>query len=109
MDVLVIDEVSMVRPDLIDAIDDVLRKVRISSKPFGGVQLLMIGDLSQLSPVITDAERSIISQYYDSPYFYSSHALRKAGYEMVEFKKNLSSERFTFYQSAEQSQKLGCR
>lgn len=87
IDVLVIDEVSMVRPDLLDAIDDVLRRVRVSGKPFGGVQLLMIGDLSQLSPVITDAERSIISQYYDSPYFYSSHALRKAGYEMVEFKK----------------------
>ena len=55
IDLLVIDEISMVRADILDAVDEVLRKYRNHSKPFGGVQLLMIGDLHQLSPVIKDA------------------------------------------------------
>src|SRR5690554_50941 len=59
MDLLVIDEVSMVRADLLDGIDQVLRRFRVRSKPFGGVQLLMIGDLQQLSPVIKNDEWQI--------------------------------------------------
>ncbi len=77
LDLLVIDEISMVRADLLDGVDAVLRRYRRSAEPFGGVQLLLIGDLQQLSPVVKDADRHILEQYYDSPYFFSSNALRK--------------------------------
>ena len=63
IDLLVIDEISMVRADLLDAIDDVLRRFRDRSKPFGGVQLLMIGDLQQLAPVIKDEEWQMLNSY----------------------------------------------
>ena len=75
LDLLVIDEISMVRADLLDGIDAVLRRYRRSNLPFGDVQLLLIGDLHQLSPVVKDADWRILSQYYDSPYFFSSNAL----------------------------------
>ncbi len=81
LDLLVIDEVSMVRADLLDGVDAVLRRFRISDEPFGGVQLLMIGDLFQLPPVVKDDDRRILEQYYSSPYFFSSTALRQT--EMV--------------------------
>ncbi len=77
LDLLVIDEISMVRADLLDGIDSVLCRYRRSSLPFGGVQLLLIGDLHQLSPVIKDVDWRILNQYYDSPYFFSSNALRR--------------------------------
>ncbi|GAB6190594.1 helix-turn-helix domain-containing protein [Desulfocastanea catecholica] len=77
LDLLVIDEISMVRADLLDGIDSVLCRYRRSSLPFGGVQLLLIGDLHQLSPVVKDVDWRILNQYYDSPYFFSSNALRK--------------------------------
>ena len=81
---LVIDEVSMVRPDIIDAIDQSLRKIRRSSRPFGGVQLLLIGDLRQLPPVLRDEEWKLLSPHYQSPYFYESIALKNAGFQIVE-------------------------
>lgn len=84
LDLLVIDEISMVRPDLLDAIDDALRRIREDERPFGGVQLLLIGDLRQLAPVVRDDEWSMISQYYPSPYFFESHALRRAGFITIE-------------------------
>lgn len=87
MDLLVIDEISMVRCDLLDAIDGVLRKYRDRTKPFGGVQLLLIGDLQQLAPVATDEEWSMLSPYYDTPYFFGSHALREIEYVTVELKR----------------------
>ncbi|MBQ3781644.1 MAG: AAA family ATPase, partial [Bacteroidaceae bacterium] len=65
MDLLVIDEISMVRADLLDAIDSVLRKYRDRYKPFGGVQLLMIGDLQQLTPVVTAEDEALLKPYYD--------------------------------------------
>ncbi|MDX2445865.1 MAG: AAA family ATPase, partial [Desulfobacterales bacterium] len=77
LDLLVIDEISMVRSDLLDGIDAVLRRYRRSNLPFGGVQLLLIGDLHQLSPVVKDADWRILGQHYDSPYFFSSNALRQ--------------------------------
>ena len=86
LDLLVIDEVSMVRADLLDAIDQSLRKYRDRYKPFGGVQLLLIGDLAQLAPVVTESEWSLLSPYYDSPYFYDSRALKKVDYVTVELK-----------------------
>ena len=65
MDLLVIDEISMVRADLLDAVDEMLRRYRDPYKPFGGVQLLMIGDLQQLAPVVKDEEWQMLSKYYD--------------------------------------------
>jgi ATP-dependent DNA helicase PIF1 len=72
LDSLVIDEVSMVRCDLLDAIDFVLRTVRRNDKPFGAVQVLLIGDMHQLPPVIKDPEWNILKAYYQSPYFFDS-------------------------------------
>ena len=87
IDLLVIDEISMVRSDLLDAIDSVLRRYRKHDLPFGGVQLLMIGDLHQLAPVVTDHEERMLRQYYDTPYFFSSKALQQAHYITIELKK----------------------
>ena len=75
LDLLVIDEISMVRADLLDSVDAVLRHHRRSDRPFGGVQLLMIGDLHQLPPVAKQDEWHLLKQYYASVYFFSSHAL----------------------------------
>lgn len=86
MDLLVIDEISMVRADLLDAVDDVLRRYRDRSKPFGGVQLLMIGDLQQLAPVVKDDDWQMLSPFYDTPYFFSSRALRQTAYCTIELK-----------------------
>ena len=86
MDLLVIDEISMVRADLLDTIDVVLRRYRDRSKPFGGVQLLMIGDLQQLAPVVKEDEWKLLQAYYDSPYFFSSKALQQTEYMTIELK-----------------------
>ena len=87
IDILVIDEISMVRSDLLDAVDSVLRRFRDRSKPFGGVQLLMIGDLQQLTPVVTDEESQLLSNYYTSPYFFGSSALKQIDYVTIELKQ----------------------
>ena len=87
IDILIIDEISMVRCDLLEAIDSVLRRFRNKYKPFGGVQLLMIGDLQQLSPVITDEEFQLLSPYYTSPYFFGSRALASVDYVTIELKE----------------------
>ena len=72
IDLLIIDEISMVRADLLDAIDMVLRRFRDHSQPFGGVQMLMIGVLAQLSPVLTPEDVRLLKPYYDTPYFFGS-------------------------------------
>ncbi len=77
LELLVIDEISMVRADMLDAIDNVLRTYKDYSKPFGGIQLLLIGDLHQLSPVIKEDEWSILRNYYETVYFFSSKALKQ--------------------------------
>lgn len=87
IDLLVIDEISMVRADLLDSVDAVLRRFRDRNKPFGGVQLLMIGDLQQLSPVVKDDEWQMLCKYYDTPYFFSSQALKQTEYCTIELKK----------------------
>ena len=88
IDLLVIDEISMVRSDLLDAIDSVLRQYRKRHDlPFGGVQLLMIGDLQQLDPVVTAQEEQLLKEHYDTPFFFSSNALKQVGYLTVELKK----------------------
>ncbi len=86
LDLLVIDEISMVRADLLDGIDEVLRRYKDRYKPFGGVQLLMIGDLQQLAPVIKDDEWEILKTYYDTGFFFSSKALQKTSYVSIELK-----------------------
>ncbi len=87
LDLLVIDEISMVRSDVLDAIDDTLRRIRRSHKPFGGVQLLMIGDIEQLPPVVKDEEWLLLKEYYETPYFFSSLALKRSNYLCVELTK----------------------
>lgn len=84
LDLLVIDEISMVRADLLDAVDAVLRKVRRNSSPFGGVQLLMIGDIQQLAPVARQNEWELLQQYYKSVYFFDSMVLQKNPYICIE-------------------------
>lgn len=86
LDLVVIDEVSMVRADLLDAVDAVLKRIRNSERPFGGVQLLMIGDLHQLPPVVKTEDWNLLKNYYDTPYFFGSHALRKTDYIAIELK-----------------------
>ncbi len=83
LDLLIIDEISMVRCDLLDAIDDVMRRFRDHNKPFGGVQLLMIGDLAQLTPVVTSEEERLLRDHYDTPYFFSSKQLAALPYVTV--------------------------
>lgn len=85
-DLIVIDEISMVRADLLDAVDDALKRFRRNNAPFGGVQMLLIGDLQQLAPVAKESEWSLLSQYYDSPYFFDSNALKQTSYATVELK-----------------------
>jgi aspartate carbamoyltransferase catalytic subunit len=87
LDLLVIDEISMVRADMLDAIDEVLRRYRDHSKPFGGVQLLLIGDLHQLSPIIKDDEWHLLKNFYDTIYFFSSRALKKSQHVNIELKE----------------------
>lgn len=87
MDLLVIDEISMVRADLLDAIDAVLRQYRNRHKPFGGVQLLMIGDLQQLAPVVKDEDWQLLSPYYDTAFFFGSRTLKETEYVTIELKK----------------------
>ena len=84
IDLLIIDEISMVRADLLDAIDTVLRRFRDHYLPFGGVQLLMIGDLAQLTPVVTAEDEQILKPYYDTPYFFGSKALQQIDYVTIQ-------------------------
>jgi len=86
LDLLVIDEISMVRADLLDGIDLVLRRYKNRSKPFGGVQLLMIGDLHQLAPVVKPNDWEILKDYYDSLFFFHSKALQKSQFVCIELK-----------------------
>ena len=87
LDLLVIDEISMVRADLLDAVDAALRRHRRSSEPFGGVQLLMIGDLHQLPPVVKREEWALLQEHYESAYFFSSLALQKTSFIPLELKR----------------------
>jgi len=84
IDLLIIDEISMVRADLLDAIDSVLRRFRDHTQPFGGVQLLMIGDLAQLTPVVTPEDEIMLKPYYDTPYFFGSKALQLIDYVTIQ-------------------------
>lgn len=84
LDLLVIDEISMVRADLLDAIDKVMRRFKNRNKPFGGAQILMIGDLQQLSPVVKREEWNLLRREYETVYFFSSKALRETSFVSIE-------------------------
>ena len=84
LDLLILDEISMVRADLLDAIDAVLRRYRDHQQPFGGVQMLMIGDLAQLTPVVTPEDERLLKPYYDTPYFFGSRALSQTDYVTIQ-------------------------
>ncbi|MCH7524714.1 MAG: helix-turn-helix domain-containing protein [Bacteroidetes bacterium] len=86
LDLLIIDEISMVRADLLDGIDQVLRRYKDRNKVFGGVQVLMIGDLQQLAPVVKDNEWQLLSPYYTTPYFFSSKAFKQCNVINIELK-----------------------
>ena len=88
IDTIVIDEISMVRADLLDCVDEFLRLNGPKKQvPFGGIQMVFIGDLYQLPPVVTGAERSLFSTVYDSPYFFSSKAAQTMGFTLIELEK----------------------
>ena len=85
---IVIDEASMVRADLMDCVDAFMRiNGREPGKPFGGAQLILFGDLYQLPPVVTGAERELFSLYYKGPYFFNSKIFGEAGIEYLELEK----------------------
>ncbi|HEY6082981.1 MAG TPA: AAA family ATPase, partial [Chitinophagaceae bacterium] len=86
LDLLIIDEVSMVRADLLDAIDTVLRAIRRAEMPFGGVQMLYIGDLFQLPPVVKEEEWELMQDIYQSPFFFDAQAVREAAPVYLELK-----------------------
>lgn len=96
LDLLIIDEISMVRADVLDGIDEVLRRYRYNGQPFGGVQLLLIGDMQQLPPVIRDEEWTLLQPHYETGYFFGSKALRQTSYVPIELTHiyRQSDERF---------------
>ncbi|MFB9053055.1 helix-turn-helix domain-containing protein [Formosa undariae] len=98
MDLLVIDEISMVRADLLDGIDKTLRRFRNRNKVFGGVQVLMIGDLQQLSPVIRETDWQLLRPHYSNGFFFSSHAYHQCDAVTIELKHIYRQENPTFIQ-----------
>lgn len=96
LELLVIDEVSMVRCDVMDMIDALLRSVRKNSSPFGGLQLLLIGDLFQLPPVTKREDWSVLSKVYASPYFFDALVLRQNPVVQIELTKVYRQTEETF-------------
>ncbi len=86
LDLLIIDEISMVRADLLDGIDQVLRRYKSRNKVFGGVQVLMIGDLQQLSPVVKPYEWELLKPHYNNAFFFSALAFQKSDAISIELK-----------------------
>ena len=88
LELIIIDEISMVRADIIDFIDRILRTYTHNFRqPFGGKQLLLIGDVYQLEPVVKADERDILSRFYPSPYFFSAHVFRQMELVSIELTK----------------------
>jgi tRNA uridine 5-carbamoylmethylation protein Kti12 len=87
LDLLVIDEVSMLRADMLDAMDAVLRSYRKSGLPFGGLQVLFIGDLHQLPPVVNKTEWELLKEHYQSPFFFDALVLKQCSMVNISLKK----------------------
>jgi PIF1-like helicase/Helix-turn-helix domain/HRDC domain len=97
LELLIIDEISMVRCDVLDAIDQVLRHYRSQHhKPFGGLQVLLIGDMFQLPPVAQQTEWQILNQYYASPYFFDSMVIKECEPAYIELNKIYRQDDETF-------------
>lgn len=96
LDLLVIDEISMVRADLLDGIDKTLRRYKNRHKVFGGVQVLMIGDLQQLSPVISNNEWDLLKNHYKNSYFFSSNSYKECNAITIELKHIYRQDNPTF-------------
>lgn len=96
VELLIIDEVSMVRADILDAVDFVMRTVRRNQQPFGGAQVMLIGDMHQLPPVVKDNEWQVLKNYYTSPYFFDSLVWKQLNAAEIELKTifRQSDERF---------------
>ncbi len=88
LDAIVIDEISMVRADLLDCVDKFLRlNGKKTNQPFGGIQMIFIGDLYQLPPVVTSKEKKIFTEHYPSPYFFDSNAFKQIPMSFIELEK----------------------
>ncbi len=87
LELLIVDEVSMLRADLLDAIDWMLRNVRKINEPFGGVQVLFIGDLLQLPPVVKQMEWNYLHKYYKSPFFFDAQVIHETKPIYIELEK----------------------
>jgi len=99
LELLVIDEISMVRSDVLDAMDTVLRSIRFRhTEPFGGVQVIFIGDMFQLSPVAIDSEWRILAPFYNSPYFFHSQVINQQKPVYIEFDKIFRQTNANFIQ-----------
>lgn len=85
LELLIIDEISMVRADVFDGMDHTLRLARKDNRPFGGVQICVIGDLFQLPPVVSPQEKTFYGHYYRSPFFFCTHAYESAAFKTVQF------------------------
>lgn len=96
LDLLIIDEISMVRADLLDAIDVILRRYRVRMRPFGGLQVILIGDILQLAPVTKQDEWNLISPFYNTPYFFSAKVYNEADFINIELKKIYRQENEEF-------------
>lgn len=96
LELLVIDEISMVRADLLDAIDAVLRHYRHRNQPFGGVQMLFIGDLFQLSPVARYDDWNLLRSYYEGPYFFQSRVFREVNPVYIELDRVFRQQNASF-------------
>lgn len=97
LELLVIDEISMVRADVLDEVDTILRHYRFRpNDPFGGVQVIFIGDMYQLSPVVLNEEWKILSQFYPTPYFFHSKIIQQQPPLYIEFDKIFRQKNETF-------------
>lgn len=96
IDMIIIDEISMVRSDLLDCVEKSLRINRGNTRPFGGVQMVFIGDLYQLPPVVTSSEKEIFKTHYASPYFFDAHCLEGISFEFIELEKIYRQKDETF-------------
>ncbi|MGA7613716.1 MAG: PIF1 family ATP-dependent DNA helicase [Thermoanaerobaculia bacterium] len=86
LELLIIDEISMVRADILDGLEAFLRVNRRSKVPFGGVQVVLVGDLFQLPPVVTRSDRPFLEERYDSPFFFSARSLKGLSFAPVELR-----------------------
>ena len=89
LNILIIDEISMVRCDVLDMVDHSLRRIKGNRKPFGGIQVIFFGDLFQLPPVVTATEEELLYKHYEknSPYFFSSDVIKKMPFPVLELEK----------------------